>query len=92
MLPISPPRPHAAARQLVGYVSGSLESGILFNPDSIASVCEKIVPGLSTESSIAITERPIQLPYESITKEKAMPQGHKPITQGKGQPSPGAVQ
>jgi multidrug resistance efflux pump len=65
---------------------------ILFNPDSIASVREKIVPGLSTESSIAITERPIQLPYESITKEKATPPGHKPITQGKGEPSPGAVQ
>src|ERR1700731_2245316 len=65
---------------------------ILFNPDSIASVREKIVPGLSTDSSIAITERPIQLPYESITKEKATPPGHKPITQGKGEPSPGAVQ
>jgi membrane fusion protein, multidrug efflux system len=65
---------------------------ILFNPDSIASVREKIVPGLSTESSIAITERPIQLPYQSITEEKATPQGHEPITQGKGKPSPGAVQ
>ena len=64
---------------------------ILFNPDSIASVREKIVPGLSTESSIAITERPIQLPYQSIT-EKATPPGHEPITQGKGKPSPGAVQ
>src|ERR1700693_402391 len=65
---------------------------ILFNPDSIASVREKIVPGLSTESSIAITEKPIQLPYESITKEKATPPGHKPITQGESQPAPGAVQ
>jgi membrane fusion protein, multidrug efflux system len=65
---------------------------ILFNPESIASVREKIVPGLSTESSIAITERPIQLPYESITKEKVRPPDHKPITQGEGQPSPGAVQ
>jgi membrane fusion protein, multidrug efflux system len=65
---------------------------ILFNPDSIASVREKIVPGLSTESSIAVTERPIQLPYESVTKEKVRPPDHKPITQGEGQPSPGAVQ
>jgi len=65
---------------------------ILFDPNSIADVREKIVPGLSTESSIAITERPTQLPYESLTEEKATPPGHKPITQGERQPAAGAVQ
>jgi membrane fusion protein, multidrug efflux system len=65
---------------------------ILFDPDSITDVREKIVPGLSTESSIAITERPTQLPYKSLAEEKATTPDHKPITQGEGQPSPGAVQ
>src|SRR3984893_12846994 len=51
---------------------------ILFDPVSIKTVREKIVPGLSTESSIAITERPTPR--------------HQPITQGKGQPVPGSVQ
>ncbi len=65
---------------------------ILFDPNSIIDVREKIVPGLSTESSIAITERPTQLPYKNIVEEKATPPGHKPITQGEGQPAAGAVQ
>ena len=51
---------------------------ILLDPNSITDVREKIVPGLSTESSIAITEGPTQR--------------YQPITQGKGQPVPGAVQ
>jgi len=51
---------------------------ILFDPYSITDVREKIVPGLSTECSIAITERPTQR--------------HQPITHEKGQPVPGAVQ
>jgi membrane fusion protein, multidrug efflux system len=65
---------------------------ILFDPASITDVREKIVPGLSTESSIAITEKPTQLPYKSIAEEKATTPDHQPITQGEGQPSPGAVQ
>jgi membrane fusion protein, multidrug efflux system len=65
---------------------------ILFDPKSIANVREKIVPGLSTESSIAITEKPTKLPYESVTEEKVTPPDHKPITQGDGEPAPGAVQ
>jgi membrane fusion protein (multidrug efflux system) len=51
---------------------------ILFEPNSIFDVREKIVPGLSTESSVTITEGPTGR--------------HQPITQGKGQPVAGAVQ
>jgi len=65
---------------------------ILFDPNSIADVREKIVPGLSTEPSIAITVRPTQLPYVTSADAKATPPGHQPITHGEGQPSAGAVQ
>jgi membrane fusion protein (multidrug efflux system) len=65
---------------------------ILFDPSSIANVREKIVPGLSTESSVAITETPTSLPYARMTGEKAAPPDDKPITQEEGRPAPGIVQ
>jgi membrane fusion protein (multidrug efflux system) len=65
---------------------------ILFDPESIKEVRDKIVPGLSTEPSIAITEKPIARPYESLPDGKANPSGHDPLTQVNGRTATGVVQ
>jgi membrane fusion protein (multidrug efflux system) len=65
---------------------------ILFDPESIKDVRDKIVPGLSTEPSIAITQKPIPHPYENLPPEKATPSGHDPLTQVKGRTATGVVQ
>jgi hypothetical protein len=65
---------------------------ILFDPESIKDVRDKIVPGLSTEPSIAITQKPIPHPYENLPPEKATPSGHDPLTQVNGRTSTGVVQ
>jgi membrane fusion protein, multidrug efflux system len=65
---------------------------ILFDPESIKDVRDKIVPGLSTEPSIAITQKPIAEPYESLPGGKAIPPGHEPLTEVKGGTATGVVQ
>jgi membrane fusion protein (multidrug efflux system) len=65
---------------------------ILFDPESIKEVRDKIVPGLSTEPSIAITQKPIPQPYQSLPAEKANPAAHDPITQINGRTATGVVQ
>jgi membrane fusion protein (multidrug efflux system) len=65
---------------------------ILFDPQSIKDVRDKIVPGLSTEPSIAITQKPIPQPYQSVSGENATPSGHEPLTQMNGRTATGVVQ
>jgi membrane fusion protein (multidrug efflux system) len=65
---------------------------ILFDPESIRPVRDKIVPGLSTEPSIAITEKPIARPYENLPDQKASPSGPDPLTQVNGGTATGVVQ
>jgi membrane fusion protein, multidrug efflux system len=65
---------------------------ILFDPESIKEVRDKIVPGLSTEPSIAITQKAIPQPYQSLPVEKANPAAHDPITQINGRTATGVVQ
>ncbi len=65
---------------------------ILFDPESIKDVRDKIVPGLSTEPSIAITQKPVPHPYENVPVEKAAPAGHDPLTQLNGRTATGVVQ
>ena len=65
---------------------------ILFDPESIKEVRDKIVPGLSTEPSIAITQKPIPQPYQSLPVEKSNPAAHDPITQINGRTATGVVQ
>ena len=64
---------------------------ILFDPQSIKEVRDKIVPGLSTEPSIAVTQKPIAKPYESLPNENATPSGHEPLTQVDGGIETGVV-
>src|ERR1700723_3817342 len=49
---------------------------ILFDPESIKDVRDKIVPGLSTEPSIAINQKPIPQPYENINDGKTIQARH----------------
>jgi membrane fusion protein (multidrug efflux system) len=65
---------------------------ILFDPESIKDVRDKIVPGLSTEPSIAINQKPIPQPYESLPAGKGSPASHDPLTQLNGGTATGVVQ
>jgi membrane fusion protein, multidrug efflux system len=67
---------------------------ILFDPESIRAVRDKIVPGLSTEPSIAVTQPLIDKPYpEAPENEKPSHQrAGEPITQIQGGPAIGVVQ
>jgi membrane fusion protein, multidrug efflux system len=67
---------------------------ILFDPESIKGVREKIVPGLSAEPSIAITQQPIDKPYpEAPETEKPSHQpANEPITQIRDVPAIGVMQ
>ncbi len=65
---------------------------ILFDPESIKDVRDKIVPGLSTEPSIAITGKSIPQPYPSMPDERATPSGVDPLTQMRGRTATGVVQ
>jgi membrane fusion protein (multidrug efflux system) len=67
---------------------------ILFDPESIKTVRDKIVPGLSTEPSIVVTEPLIDKPYpEAPENEKPSHQlASEPITQIHGAPAVGVVQ
>jgi membrane fusion protein (multidrug efflux system) len=67
---------------------------ILFNPDSIKAVRDKIVPGLSAVPSIAVTQPLIDKPYpEAPENEKPSHQlASEPITQIRGVPATGVMQ
>ena len=67
---------------------------ILFDPESIKTVRDKIVPGLSTEPSIAVTQPLIDKPYpEAPENQKPSHQfASEPITQIHGSPAIGVVQ
>jgi membrane fusion protein (multidrug efflux system) len=67
---------------------------ILFDPESIKAVRDKIVPGLSTESSIAVTAPLIDKPYpEAPENQKPSHQlASEPITQLQDVPAVGAMQ
>ena len=67
---------------------------ILFDPESIKTVRDKIVPGLSTEPSIAVTQPLIDKPYpEAPENEKPSQQpASQPITQIRDVPAVGAMQ
>ena len=67
---------------------------ILFDPESIKAVRDKIVPGLSTEPSIAVTQPLIDKPYpEAPENQKPSHQlASEPITQIHGAPAIGVVQ
>ena len=66
---------------------------ILFDPDSIKDVKDKIVPGLSTVPTIVVTEKPVPEPYRSSGEEKAPfdRPGRQAITQMSGVPAPGVM-
>jgi membrane fusion protein (multidrug efflux system) len=67
---------------------------ILFDPESIKAVRDKIVPGLSTVPSIAVTQPLIDKPYpEAPENEKPSHQlANEPITQIRGVPATGVMQ
>jgi len=67
---------------------------ILFDPESIKAVRDKIVPGLSTAPSIAVTQPLIDKPYpEAPENEKPSHQlTNEPITQIRGVPATGVMQ
>jgi membrane fusion protein, multidrug efflux system len=67
---------------------------ILFDPESIRAVRDKIVPGLSTEPSIAVTAPLIDKPYPaSPENEKPSQQpASQPITQIQDVPAVGVMQ
>jgi membrane fusion protein (multidrug efflux system) len=67
---------------------------ILFDPESIKAVRDKIVPGLSTMPSIAVTQPLIDKPYpESPENEKPSHQpASQPITQMRDVPAIGVMQ
>jgi len=67
---------------------------ILFDPESIKAVRDKIVAGLSAMPSIAVTEKVIDKPYQD-NQEAAKPShqiASQPITQIQGVPPAGIVQ
>jgi membrane fusion protein, multidrug efflux system len=66
---------------------------ILFDPESIKAVRGKIVPGLSTEPSIAVTQPLIDKPYpEAPENQKPLQQRpSQPITQIRGAPAIGVM-
>jgi membrane fusion protein (multidrug efflux system) len=67
---------------------------ILFDPESIKAVRDKIVPGLSTVPSIAVTQPLIDKPYpEAPENEKPSHQlANEPITEIRGAPATGVMQ
>jgi len=67
---------------------------ILFDPESIKAVRDKIVPGLSAVPSIAVTQPLIDKPYpESPENEKPSHQlASEPITQMRDVPATGVMQ
>jgi membrane fusion protein (multidrug efflux system) len=67
---------------------------ILFDPESIKAVRDKIVPGLSTEPSIAVNQPLIDKPYPpSPENEKPSQQpASQPITQIRDVPAVGVMQ
>jgi membrane fusion protein, multidrug efflux system len=67
---------------------------ILFDPESIKAVRDKIVPGLSTVPSIAVTQPLIDKPYpEAPENEKPSHQrASEPITQIRNLPATGVMQ
>ena len=67
---------------------------ILFDPESIKGVRDKIVPGLSAVPSIAVTQKPIDQPYaEAPETEKPSHQpANQPITQIRDVPATGVMQ
>jgi membrane fusion protein (multidrug efflux system) len=67
---------------------------ILFDPESIKTVRDKIVPGLSAVPSIAVTQPLIDKPYpEAPENEKPSHQlASEPITQIRGVPATGVMQ
>jgi len=67
---------------------------ILFDPESIKAVRDKIVPGLSTVPSIAVTQPLMDKPYpEAPENEKPSHQPvNEPITQIRGVPATGVMQ
>ncbi len=67
---------------------------ILFDPESIKAVRDKIVPGLSTVPSIAVTQTMIDRPYpEAPENEKPSHQlTNEPITEIRGVPATGVMQ
>ena len=67
---------------------------ILFDPESIKGVREKIVARLSAVPSIAVTEKPLDKPYpEAPETEKPSHQpANQPITQIRGVPATGVMQ
>jgi membrane fusion protein, multidrug efflux system len=67
---------------------------ILFDPESVKAVRDKIVPGLSAVLSIAVTQPVIDKPYpEAPENEKPSHQpASEPITQIRGAPATGVMQ
>jgi membrane fusion protein, multidrug efflux system len=67
---------------------------ILFDPESIKTVRDKIVPGLSAVPSIAVTQPLIDKPYpEASANEKpSLQSANQPITQIRGVPVAGVMQ
>jgi membrane fusion protein (multidrug efflux system) len=67
---------------------------ILFDPESIKSVRDKIVPGLSAVPSIAVNEKPIDRPYPEVaeTEKPSHQLTNQPITQIQGVPATGVMQ
>jgi membrane fusion protein, multidrug efflux system len=67
---------------------------ILFDPESIKAVRDKIVPGLSAVPSIAVTQPVIDKPYpEAPENEKPSHQlASEPVTQIRGVPATGVMQ
>src|ERR1700758_2555768 len=67
---------------------------ILFDPESIRSVRDKIVPGLSAVPSIAVNEKPIDRPYPEVpeTEKPSHQLTNQPITQIQGVPATGGIQ
>jgi membrane fusion protein, multidrug efflux system len=67
---------------------------ILFDPESIKAVGDKIVPGLSAVPSIAVTQPLIDQPYSDAPEnEKPSRQlANEPTTQIRGVPATGVVQ
>jgi membrane fusion protein, multidrug efflux system len=67
---------------------------ILFDPESIIAVRDKIVPGLSTEPSIAATQPLIDKPYPEAPENQKPSQQRpsQPITQIQGVPAVGVMQ
>jgi len=67
---------------------------ILFDPESIKGVREKIVAGLSAVPSIAVTEKVIDKPYQDgpETEKPSHQIASQPITQIHGAPATGVMQ